>query len=168
MKKLIAMLLTVALVCALAACGSAPAEPQEETEPAETTEAAETAEVTEKNMSPEDAKYQIEVAMQHLLEEAYGDKVTDARIYVEKVYTAEEEQSDELLSSLGLGPDEYAFEVKYELRPAEGIDPIEMTAGTGEFDEASGWVVEKYNVGVLRPNDSGEPAYVITDFGTGF
>ena len=78
MKKLIAMLLTVALVCALAACGSAPAEPQEETEPAETTEAAETAEVTEKNMSPEDAKYQIEVAMQHLLEEAYGDKVTDA------------------------------------------------------------------------------------------
>ena len=104
----------------------------------------------------------------HFLEEAYGDKVTDARIYVEKVYTAEEEQSDELLSSLGLGPDEYAFEVKYELRPAEGVDPIEMTAGTGEFDEASGWVVEKYNVGVLRPNDSGEPAYVITDFGTGF
>ncbi len=165
MKKLITLLLTLALVCALAACGAAPAEQQEETEPAET---AETAEVTEKTMSPEDAEYQIEVAMQYLLEEAYGDKVNDARIYVEKVYTAEEEQADELLSSLGLGPDEYAFEVKYELHPAEGTDPIELTAATGEFDEASGWVLEKYNVGVLRPNDSGEPAYVITDFGTSF
>lgn len=165
MKKLIGMLLTIALVCALAACGSAPAEPQEETEPAETTE---TTEVTEKNMSPEDAEHEIEVAMQYLLEEAYGDKVNDARIYVEKIYTAEEEQSDEMLSSLGLGPDEYAFEVKYELHPADGVDPIELTAATGEFDEESGWVVEKYNVGVLRPNDSGEPAYVITDFGTGF
>ena len=166
MKKVISALLTVALICALSACGSSPAPEQEESGAAETTE---TAEAAGKIMSQEEAKHQIEVAMQYLLEEAFGDKVNDARIYVEKIYTAEEEQSDELLKSLGLGPDEYAFEVKYELHPAEGADPIELTAATGDYDEESGWVVDKYNVGVLRPNDGGgEPAYVITDFGTSF
>ncbi len=163
MKKLIGMFLALTLVFALAACGSTSEAQQEESETAETTESV------SKNMSQEDAEYQIEVAMQYLLEEAYGDKVDDARIYVEKVYTAEEEQADELLKSLELGADEYAFEVKYELHPAEGADPIELTAATGELDEESGWVVEKYNVGVLRPNaDGSEPAYVITDFGTSF
>ena len=53
--------------------------------------------------------------MQKLLEEAYGDKVNDARIYVEKIYTAEDEQADEALKTYNLGPDEVAFEVKYEL-----------------------------------------------------
>ena len=165
MKRIICMMLALMMVLALTACGSKQDEEPAGSAPASEEEAAV---VTEKKMSTEDAEYQIEVAMQYLLEEAYGDKVVDARIYVEKVYTAEEEQNDELLKSLQLGPDEYAFEVKYELLPAEGVDPIEFTAATGEVDEESGWVVEKYNVGVLRPNDGGEPPYIITDFGTGF
>lgn len=165
MKRIICMILALLMVLALTACGAKQDEEPSGSAPAGEEEAAA---VTEKNMSAEDAKYQVEVAMQYLLEEAYGDKVVDARIYVEKVYTAEEEQKDEVLKTLKLGPDEYAFEVKYELLPAEGVDPIEFTAGTGEVDEESGWVVEKYNVGVLRPNDAGEPAYIITDFGTGF
>ena len=160
MRPLIHAILAITLVCVLAACGSTTAGQPETSAPGET---------AEKTMSQEDAEYQIQVAMQYLLEEAYGDKVNDARIYVEKVYTAEEEQSDELLRSLELGPDEYAFEVKYELHPAADVDPIELTAATGDYDEESGWVVEKYNVGILRPNVDGEdPAYVITDFGTGF
>ena len=163
MKKLISLMMALAVVCALAACGSTSDAPQEENaEPAEVTE------TVSKNMSQEEAEQQIQVAMQYLLEEAFGDKVNDARVYVEKIYTAEEEQADELLSSLNLGPDEYAFEVKYELHPAEGADPIELTAATGEIDEESGWVVDKYNVGVLRPNTDGEPEYIITDFGTSF
>lgn len=163
MKKLLSILMALAMVCALAACGSASDAQQEEV-----SAPAEAAESVAKNMSPEETEYQIQVAMQYLLEEAYGDKVNDARVYVEKIYTAEEEQADELLSSLELGPDEYAFEVKYELHPAEGADPIELTAATGDYDEESGWVVEKYNVGVLRPNLDGEPDYIITDFGTAF
>ena len=162
MKKPLSILMALAMVCALAACGSTSDGQQEEGAPAEATE------IAAKNMSPEETERQIQVAMQYLLEEAYGDKVNDARVYVEKTYTAEEEQADELLSSLELGPDEYAFEVKYELHPAEGADPIELTAATGDYDEASGWVVEKYNVGVLRPNLDGEPDYIITDFGTAF
>ncbi len=116
----------------------------------------------------EEAEYQIKVAMQYLLEKAWGDKVNDARIYVEKVYTSEEEQADVLLKSLNLGLDEVAFAVCYELHPAEGVDIHEFLAGTGEYDEESGWVKDKTAVGILRPNAEGEPAYVITEFGTGF
>lgn len=117
---------------------------------------------------PEEAEYQIVMAMQHLLAETYGDKVDGARIFIEKIYSAEEEQADALLRSYALGADEVAFAVRYELYPAEGVDVNELLAGTGEYDEASGCVKEKYNVGILRPNPEGEPAYVITDFGTAF
>ena len=118
-------------------------------------------------MSEEDAKYAVEVAMQYLLEEAYGEKINDARIYVEKVYSAEDEAEVEAAADYNLGPDDYLFEVKYELHPAEGEDPIQFTAGNGDWDEEAGWIVEKYAVGVLRPNEGGEPAYVIDNFGTG-
>ena len=117
----------------------------------------------------EEAKYQIEVAMQHLLEETYGDKVVDARITVDKVYSAADEESVPSLKEMKLGLDEVAFEVSYELKPKEGEDVNQFTAATGEYDEASGWVKDKHNVGILRPNPDGkEPAYVITDFGTGW
>ena len=116
-----------------------------------------------------EAEYQIKVAMQYLLEEAYGDEVIDARIYVQKIYSAEDEQEVEPLKKMNLGPNEVAFEVKYELKIAEGVeDKMKFTAATGEYDEETGWVKEKYNLGVLRPNDSGEQKYKITDFGTGW
>ena len=115
----------------------------------------------------EEAEYQIKVAMQFLMEEMYGDKIHDARIYMDKIYTAEEEQ-EEPLKSYNLGPDEVAFEVHYEILPVQRTDVNELTAATGVYDEESGWVKEKYNIGILRPNESGEPAYKITDFGTGF
>ena len=117
----------------------------------------------------DEAKYQIEVAMQYLLEETYGDKVNDGRIYVEKIYTAEDEAEVPVLKDMNLSPDEVAFEVRYELHPAEGVDVNELLVANGEFDKESGWVIDKYGVGILRPNPNGnEPAYVITDFGTGF
>ena len=115
----------------------------------------------------EEAKYQIEVAMQHQLEKMFADKINDARIYVEKIYTSEEEKTISTLQDLG--PNEIAFMVKYELHPAEGVDLNELTAANGVYDEESGWILEKYNVGILRPNtEASEPKYVITDFGTGF
>ena len=116
----------------------------------------------------EEAEYQIKVAMQNLLEEAYGEDVFDARIYVQKMYTAEEEQENSALKEMNLGPNEVAFEVKYEIKPAEGVDPMKFLAATGEYDEESGWVKEKYNLGVLRPTGKDEPKYEITNFGTGW
>lgn len=116
----------------------------------------------------EEAEYQIQVAMQHQLEEMYGDKVFDARIYVDKVYTAEDEENEDAVKSMNLGPNEVAFVVRYELKPAPGVDYNELLIPNGEYDEESEWVKNKTSVGVLRPNEGGEPAYKITDFGTGF
>ncbi len=117
----------------------------------------------------EEAKYQIEVAMQYLFEDIYGDDVFDARIYVEKVYSAEDEEENSAVKSMNLGPDEVAFEVRYELKPAEGADINKLTIPNGEYDEDSEWITGITRVGVLRPNEKGgEQKYKITDFGTGF
>ncbi len=162
MKRILCLMLALVMALALGACAKKDAPPAG-SEPAASGDL-----LAGKNMSEEDAKYEIEVAMQYLLEKAYGEKVNDARIYVDKIYSADDEQENELLKEFGLSADEYAFEVRYELHPAEGTDPIELTVANGEYDEESGWVVEKYNVGVLRPNESGEPAYIIDSFGTAF
>lgn len=161
MKRILCLMLVLVMVLALGACGG------KEAQPAGSEAAADL--LAGKNMSEEDAKYEIEVAMQYLLEQIYGDKVNDARIYVEKIYSADEEKESEMLKDYNLGADEYAFEVQFELHPADGVDPVELTAANGEVNEESGWVVDKYNVGVLRPNaDGSEPAYVIDNFGTAF
>ena len=68
--------------------------------------------------------------------------------------------------------DEVAFEINYELRPSADTDPNELTAGTGEYDEESGWVINKSNLGILTPTNLAEgeegPKYKIRDFGTGW
>ena len=114
----------------------------------------------------EEAENQVKIAMQNLIKETYGDKVDDARINEVKIYTAEDEQANEILKTYNLGPDEVAFEVGYDLHPAEGTDVNELLAATGEYDEESGWVINKFNLGVLRPTEDG--SYTITDFGTGW
>ena len=48
----------------------------------------------------------------------------------------------------------------------KGVDINELMAATGEYDEESGWVTDKFNLGVLRPAEDG--TYTITDFGTGW
>ena len=165
-KTLLVCLLALAMMLAMTACGGSN---QGDSSTEDTTKQEETG-TDDSNVSlkddQEEAKYQIEVAMQKQLEEAYGDKVNDARIYVDKIYTAKEEQESEALKSYDLSPDEVAFEVHYELHPAEGTDVNELLAGNGEYDEESGWVIEKYNVGILRPAEDG--SYTITDFGTGW
>ena len=116
----------------------------------------------------EEAKAQVLAAVEQYLRDTWGEKIDDLEVTVEKVYSAEEEEADELLKSLNLGPNEVAFSVVYKLHPAEGVeDLMQFTAGTGEIDEASGWIINKSNVGILRPNPDGE-GYIVTDFGTGF
>ncbi len=115
-----------------------------------------------------EAEYQIKVAFQNWLVETYGTKVFDARIYVEKMYTAEEEQEIEALKERNLGPNEIAFEVRYELKPSSPDYVNELTVATGEYDEESDWITNKFNLGILRPNPEGDPEYIITDVGTGW
>ena len=115
-----------------------------------------------------EAEAQVLATVEKYLRDAWAEKIDDLEVTVEKVYSAEEEEADELLKSLNLGPNEVAFSVVYKLHPAEGVeDLLQFTAATGEIDEASGWIVNKSNVGILRPNPDGE-GYIVTDFGTGF
>lgn len=165
MKKLMCLMLAACLLLTLTACGGS-AQEEAETDVPKSEETGTAGSNIPIKDNQEEAEYQITVAMQKLLEETYGDKVNDARIYVEKIYTVEDEQANGALKSYNLGPDEVAFEVRYELHPAEGTDVDELLAATGEYDEESGWVTEKHNVGVLRPAEDG--SYTITDFGTGW
>lgn len=173
MKKLLVLVLTLCLVFTLAACGGSAKEEGGEAEQ----EAAET-EVPKSEQegsagsniplkdNQEEAEKQITAALQAQLEEAYGDKIDDVRISVEKIYSTEDEQANDILKEENLSPDEVAFEVKYDLHPSDGTDYNELLPANGEYDEASGWVVDKYSVGILRPNSDG--TYKITDFGTGW
>lgn len=116
----------------------------------------------------EEAKYQIKIAVQKLFEENYGNEVVDARINVEKVYSDEEEKANSTLAEKNLGANEVAFEVSCELKLAEGVDANKYIAGSGVYDEQTGWVKEIHRVGILVPNDGGEPKYKVTNFGTGW
>ena len=157
-------MLAACLIFAMTACGgSAQEEQAADASEGETGTAGSNIPLKD---NQEEAEYQIKVAMQELLKESYGDKITDARIYVEKIYTAEDEAANEAVKSLNLGPDEVAFEVRYELHPAEGTDVNELLPANGQLDEESGWVIDKFGLGVLRPADDG--TYTITDFGTGW
>lgn len=165
MKKLLCLMMVVCLIAAMTACTAANKEEPENDVPKSEQEGTAGSNIALKD-NPEEAKKQIKIAMEKQIKEAYGDKVADSKIYVEKIYTAEEEQADEALKTYNLGPDEVAFEVRYELKPAAGVDENEFMAATGEYDSVSGWVKDKFNLGVLRPTDDG--SYEITDFGTGW
>ncbi len=166
MKKTLPLILALLLALALFAGCGAPGgdEPPADVNSPDVSDAAPAA---EKNMTTEEAQQAVETAMQDLVAEAFGDRIVDYRIEDVTIFS-DEELGSELAQELQLGPDAYAFSVAYALQPAEGIDPIELTASNGEIDEATGWVVDKSNIGVLRLNDAGDPPYVITDFGTGF
>lgn len=153
---LLAAVLLIAALGTLCACN------KQESAPAPQTEA-----VALKDNAAE-AEYQIKVAFQDWLAQAYGDDVVDARIYVEKIYNTEEEQSMDVLKEMNLGPDEVAFEVRFELLPAEGADILALTVPNGEQDPESGWIKEKFVLGVLRPSTDVENGYVVTNIGTGW
>ena len=173
MKKLLVLVLTLCLVFTLAACGGSAKEEgsEAEQEAAETEVPKDEQEGSAGSNIPlkdnqEEAEKQITAALQAQLEEAYGDKIDDVRISVEKIYSTEDEQANDILKEENLSPDEVAFEVKYDLHPSDGTDYNELLPANGEYDKASGWVVDKYSVGILRPN--GDGTYKITDFGTGW
>ncbi|MBR1736169.1 MAG: hypothetical protein IJ736_04010, partial [Firmicutes bacterium] len=113
----------------------------------------------------EEAEKQIKIAMQGLLEEIYGDSIVETNINVTKIYTAEEEQEFDVIKEMNLGENEVAFELNYELKPAESADIFKLTVPDGVYDEKTGWVTEIYRLGVLRPEGD---AYTVTDFGTGW
>lgn len=166
MKKLLLLVLTVCMIFTLAACGGA----AKEEAPAEDVPKSEQEGSAGSNIplkdNQEEAETQITAALQKQFEEAYGDKIDDTKITVQKIYTTEDEQANDVLKQENLGPDEVAFEVKYDLHPAKGADYNELLPANGEYDEKTGWVVDKSGVGILVKAEDG--SYSIKNFGTGW
>jgi len=116
--------------------------------------------------TPEAAKYQLEKALQEYFKKAYGDKISNSRFNVTKIYSAKEEKQ-EPIKSLKLGKKDVAFEVTYQLQPAEGTDPNELIITDGEYDKDLGWVKNISRLGVLKYNEK-TGSYSVENFGTGW
>lgn len=115
--------------------------------------------------TPSSAKYHVEKALQKHFVKVYGDKIIDVKFNVTKVYSSKEEKETEVLKSMNLGKKDIAFEVTYQLLPAENVNIIELMIPNGEFDQKSGWIIDVSRVGVLKYSNGN---YSIKDFGTGF
>ncbi len=116
----------------------------------------------------EEAEKQIKAALQERFEEVYGKKFDEAKIKVNKIYTAKEEQEFEPLKELELGENDVAFEASYDLKPAKDAseDDINlMLIPNGEYDEKSGWITDCSRLGVLRADGDG---YKLANLGTGW
>lgn len=116
--------------------------------------------------TPEAAKYQIEKALQEYFKDVYGDKITNSRFNVTKIYTVEEEKS-EPIKSLKIGKKDVAFEVTYQLQPTDETAIDELIITDGEYDKELGWVKNISRVGILKYNDK-DGSYSIENFGTGW
>ena len=114
-----------------------------------------------------EAENQVRLTVQDQLQYIYGKKISDSRVFVQKVYTAEEEAEIASLKEMNLGPNEVAFEVSYDLKPAAKEYINELTIPNGEYAKESDWVLGNTRVGVLRPSEEGD-GYQVTDFGTGW
>ena len=116
----------------------------------------------------EEAEYQIKAAVQEKIKEGYGNNVIDARINVTKIYTAEDEEKDEILKEMKLGKNEVAFEVKIELKPSSNADVNLLTIPNGKYDEESGWVIDSSRLGILVQDEDDNTKYTIRNYGTGW
>lgn len=116
--------------------------------------------------TPEAAKYKIEKTLLEYFKTAYGDKISNVRFNVTKIYSSSEEK-EEPIKSLKLGDKDIAFEVTYQLQPSEGTDPNELIIVDGEYDEKLGWVKDISRLGTLKYNDK-DGTYSIENFGTGW
>ena len=117
--------------------------------------------------TPSAAKYQIAKTLQEHLKNAYGDKITNSRFNVIRIYSDEEVNKDEIFKSLNLGKNDIPFEVEYQLLPAKDEYINELMIPNGEYDKNLGWVKNISRLGVLKYNEI-NGSYSITNLGTGW
>ncbi len=121
-------------------------------------------EIDIKTLSDEE---KIEHLIHGLLKASYGDQLDSAKIYVDKMYTAEEVEQNEAIKSLNIGEKDIPFEVSMYLLPVEGADINLFTIADGEYNEETGWVSDIHRLGILRYNEA-DDIYTITNYGTGW
>ena len=98
-------------------------------------------------------RQEIKSCMFENIDERYGSDVIDARINVVDI-----EMGDDV--------DQIKFEVEMELKPASEDVADRLTIPDGYYDEDSGWITGKFNVGIL--NSINDESFFVTDVGTGW
>ena len=113
------------------------------------------------------AKYRIEKTLQDYFKETYGDKISNSRFNITKIYSSEEEKELSSLKEMNLGKKDVAFEVTYQLQPFSDKVIKELTVNDGEYNKDLGWVTNISRVGILKYNDKTN-SYTIDNFGNDF
>ena len=120
--------------------------------------------------NPDQAGAELVTALTAYLKEVYGEDVDGIEITVDKIYNSEETAEYEFLQGLDMADEDVAFEVSYELKPADGLNEeamMRLTVPDGVYDEESGMVTELHRIGVLKYQD-GEYVIDSKHFGTGW
>ena len=112
---------------------------------------------------PSAARYKIVEALKKELKEAYKDKYTEVKFDVTKIYG--DDEAKDLVDNYS--SEDILFEVEYQIKPSEGVDPNEFMIPNGELDSETGWVKKITRVGTLKYN-SKDGSYSLSNFGTGF
>ena len=92
---------------------------------------------------------QIKVSSEEYFKMVYGEKLLELKIVKIDVCKAD----SELLKYVDLAEKDYAFEIDYELKPADEKYVPDLTEELGEYDEESGWVKNCHGFGVMRYNE---------------
>lgn len=150
-KKFAAIALAAAMTVSLCACGK---DAKSDDKPQST---------ESQSVTQSDADIVSEV-VELYIRDSNEDKIEDFKTTSVKVYTADDIAADSTLADYDLNDNDIVFAIVYELKIADGVDPIEFTAATGEVDGQ--WVRDKSNCGVLKYGEDGE--YTVSNFGTGF
>ena len=155
MKKMMMIALSAALVLSLYACSSA--QTDDSTESPTDSVVSQAAELSEEEIVSQAVEAYVKAANEGEIEEFKTVNV--------KVYSQEEiKEMAEALADYDLNEKDIVFDIDYELKIVDGVDPIKFTAATGEVDGQ--WVKEKSNCGVAKYLSDGK--YEIQNFGTGF
>ena len=113
------------------------------------------------------AIYHIEKKLQEEFREMYKDQITNSRFNVTKIYTKKDGKEDETIKGLNLGDHDLAFEVTYQLKPAEGVDINLLMITDGVYNEELEWVTDISRLGIMR-QDPDTKALTLENFGTGW
>ena len=120
--------------------------------------------------NPDQAGKVITEVFAAFLKESYGDKIDGYGISIDRIYNSEEMAEYEFLQGLDIAEEDVAFEVSYDLQPAEGLNEEELmilSLPDGVIDEESGMITELHRIGVLKYQD-GEYVIDSKHFGTGW
>lgn len=76
------------------------------------------------------------------------ESVSEGKVFVDVC-----KANSELLKYVDLAEKDYAFEIDYELKPADEKYVPDLTEELGEYDEESGWIKNCHGFGVMRYNE---------------